>query len=172
MVVSQSVVDNVFKKILDNLGKCGGPFGAAILDAEGNPVVIEINRVIELKDPTAHAEITAIRAACQKLGTSDLTGYALYTSCYPCPMCLAAASWANIKEIYYCGSPMDADGIGFRDDKMYEYIHNINDAFYLQNNNDKFEVFEDFPVLYRDTMNSDRCSKVFKLYEKIGGIIY
>ena len=79
----------------------GGPFGAAIIDKEGNVIAVSSNRVLGDKDPTAHAEITAIREACKKLGTHDLTGCAIYATGYPCPMCLGAIIWANIKECYF-----------------------------------------------------------------------
>lgn len=75
----------------------GGPFGAAITDKDGNIIAISSNLVLESHDPTAHAEIMAIREACKKLGTHDLSGYILYATGYPCPMCLSAIIWANIK---------------------------------------------------------------------------
>ena len=101
--------------------RIGGPFGAAIVK-DGEVVCIESNRVLADKDPTAHAEVTAIRAACKKLGTHDLSGCVLYATGYPCPMCLSAAIWANIKEVYYCNDLTAAENIGFRDDHIYTYI--------------------------------------------------
>ena len=77
----------------------GGPFGAAIVDEEGNVIAINSNRVLADHDPTAHAEITAIREACKKLGTHDLSGCTMYATGYPCPMCLGAMIWANIKKL-------------------------------------------------------------------------
>ena len=94
----------------------GGPFGAVIVDKEGNIISNGNNKVLLNNDPTAHAEIVAIRNACEKLGTYDLNGCVLYTSCEPCPMCLSAAIWANIKKIYYGCTKEDANSIGFRDD--------------------------------------------------------
>ena len=82
--------------------KEGGPFGAIITDKEGNIISNGNNKVIKNNDPTAHAEVVAIREACKKLNTYDLSNYILYTSCEPCPMCLSAIIWANIKEVYYC----------------------------------------------------------------------
>ena len=79
----------------------GGPFGAVIVDKEGNVVSNGNNKVILTNDPTAHAEIVAIRNACKNLGTYDLTGYSLYTSCEPCPMCLSAIICANIKDVLW-----------------------------------------------------------------------
>lgn len=100
----------------------GGPFGATIVDADGEVVTIASNTVIHDNDPTAHAEVNAIRQACKKLGTYDLTGCTLYATAYPCPMCLSSIIWANIKKVYYGCTPMDADEIGFRDEFIYDYI--------------------------------------------------
>ena len=100
----------------------GGPFGAAILDAQGNVIAVQSNRVLADHDPTAHAEITAIREACKKLGTHDLSGCVMYATGYPCPMCLGAMIWANIKKCYYGCKPADAEAIGFRDDFIYRFI--------------------------------------------------
>ena len=96
----------------------GGPFGAVITDKEGNIIATGHNQVLKNNDPTAHAEVMAIRNACEKLCTYDLSNYILYTSCEPCPMCLSAIIWANIKEIYYACTREDAAKIGFRDDLM------------------------------------------------------
>lgn len=99
----------------------GGPFGAVIVK-DGKIVGRGHNRVLIKHDSTCHAEVEAIRDACQNLGTHDLTGCELYTSCYPCPMCLSATIWANIKKVYYGNTAKDADKIGFRDDFIYNYI--------------------------------------------------
>lgn len=110
---------------LDNLiTNVGGPFGACIVR---NDEVIGkgSNHVLENNDPTAHAEIIAIRDACKNLGTYDLSGCELYTSCYPCPMCLSAIIWSNIKVAYYGNTKEDAAKIGFRDDFIYDYIQNL-----------------------------------------------
>lgn len=101
--------------------KIGGPFGAAVVK-DGKVICIESNRVIADKDPTAHAEITAIREACRILGTSNLEGCELYATGYPCPMCMSAIIWANIKTVYYCNDVESAARIGFRDDYIYDYI--------------------------------------------------
>ena len=90
--------------------KEGGPFGAIIVDKEGNIISNGNNKVIKNTDPTAHAEIIAIREACKKLKTYDLSEYILYTSCEPCPMCLSAIIWANIKQVYYGCTKKDAGG--------------------------------------------------------------
>ena len=100
----------------------GGPFGAAVIDQDGHILSVTSNTVLGDSDPTAHAEINAIRAASKKLGTHDLTGCVLYTTAYPCPMCLGATIWSNIERIVYGCRPEDADAIGFRDDFIYEYI--------------------------------------------------
>ena len=90
------------------------PFGAVIVK-NGEIVAVAHNTVVPDNDPTAHAEVNAIRQAGQKLGTFDLTGCVLYTSCQPCPMCLNAIKWANIKQVYFAATDVDADSIGFRD---------------------------------------------------------
>ena len=111
----------------------GGPFGAAIVDSEGNIIAVNSNRVLCDHDPTAHAEVTAIREACKKLGTHDLSGYVMYATGYPCPMCLGAMIWANIKKCYYGCKPADAEEIGFRDDFIYRFIKNdCNDVEILE----------------------------------------
>ena len=90
----------------------GGPFGAVIVNKEGEIISNGNNRVLKEKDPTQHAEIVAIREACKKLNTYDLSEYELYTSCEPCPMCLSAIIWANIKTVYYGCTKEDAGSIG------------------------------------------------------------
>ena len=96
------------------------PFGAIIVSAQGEIVGYGHNQVVPNNDPTAHGEVMAIRDACRKLGTFDLSGCILYTSCEPCPMCLNAAKWANIAEIYYAADRYDAEAIGFRDRVFYD----------------------------------------------------
>lgn len=100
----------------------GGPFGAVIVDKAGNVLAAEHNRVLVRHDPTAHAEVMAIRAAGAKIGSHDLSGCTLYTSCEPCPMCLAAAVWANVSRVVYACTREDAAGIGFRDAAIYDYL--------------------------------------------------
>lgn len=101
----------------------GGPFGAAIVDANGKIVVVSSNSVLRDNDPTAHAEVNAIREACKKLGTYDLSGYVLYATGHPCPMCMSSIIWANIKKVYFGCTPEDAEKIGFRDDFIYRFIN-------------------------------------------------
>lgn len=90
------------------------PFGAVVV-RDGIVIARAHNTVVSKSDPTAHAEINAIRAACKKIGTFDLSGCDLYSSCEPCPMCAAATTWANISHVYYVAGQRDADKIGFRD---------------------------------------------------------
>lgn len=104
----------------------GGPFGAAIVDEQGNIVALAHNEVLKSNDPTAHAEINAIRMACQKLQTKDLSKYTLYSTCEPCPMCLSAIIWANIKKVYYSSTRKDAREIDFKDDDIYEFLKGNN----------------------------------------------
>lgn len=110
----------------------GGPFGACIV--KDNKIIGKGNNtVLKDNDPTAHAEINAIRDACKKLNTYDLSGCTIYTTCYPCPMCLSAIIWANIDKVYYGNTKEDAEDIGFRDDFIYDYIKNMdNDVLKLK----------------------------------------
>lgn len=100
----------------------GGPFGAVVVSAAGEVLAADHNRVLAGCDPTAHAEVSAIRAACARRGTHDLTGCAIFSSCEPCPMCLSAIIWANISEVYFGGTRHDAAEIGFRDQMIYDYL--------------------------------------------------
>lgn len=96
----------------------GGPFGSVI--ARNGSVIAEgTNRVTATNDPTAHAEIVAIRAACAKLGAFELTGCEIYASCEPCPMCLGAIYWARLDRIYFAGTAADASDAGFDDSFIY-----------------------------------------------------
>jgi len=106
----------------DNLKtNVGGPFGACVVK-DGKIIGKGSNHVISNNDPTAHAEIMAIREACKTINSYDLSNCELYTTCYPCPMCLSAIIWANIKKVYYGNTRKDAKMIGFRDDDIYNYI--------------------------------------------------
>ncbi|MFR2571591.1 MAG: nucleoside deaminase [Clostridia bacterium] len=135
--------------------KEGGPFGAVIVDKDGNIIANGNNKVLREKDPTAHAEIVAIRNACKILGKYDLSEYILYTSCEPCPMCLSAIVWANIKQVYYGCTKKDAGKIGFRDDMIYEYLKG--------NNTNLIKLTE---------MNRKECIETFEKYKREGGTIY
>ena len=104
-----------------NVAEGGGPFGAVIA-RNGEIVATGVNRVTDEYDPTAHAEVSAIRAACRKLNTFDLSGCEIYTSCEPCPMCLGAIYWAHLDRMYYGNNQHDAAEIGFDDAFIYEEI--------------------------------------------------
>src|ERR1700712_5002183 len=99
----------------------GGPFGAVIVK-DGMVLARSANKVVPTNDPTAHAEISAIRLACQELGTYNLEGCEIYTSCEPCPMCLGAIYWARIDKIYYANTKADAADIGFDDHFIYKEL--------------------------------------------------
>lgn len=105
----------------ESVERGGGPFGAVIVK-NGEIIAGSSNSVTIDNDPTAHAEVNTIRQACRKLGTFDLSGCYIYTSCEPCPMCLGAIYWANIERIYYGNTRSDAADIDFSDDFIYEEI--------------------------------------------------
>ncbi len=125
--------------------KQGGPFGAVIV--KGDKIISSAhNSVIESKDPTAHAEINAIRESSKILNTNDLSDCVLYASTEPCPMCLSAIIWSNIKDVYYLNTKEDADEIGFRDKKIYDYIKGKNNILNMHhiNSNEGKEIFDNF----------------------------
>ncbi|MEG0794549.1 MAG: nucleoside deaminase [Bacilli bacterium] len=103
----------------------GGPFGAVVVK-NGKVIAKAHNKVLKTYDVTSHAEVNAIRKACKKLKTHDLSGCIIYTTSYPCPMCIGAIIWANIKTIYYGISKEETDTIGFRDDDIYDVINNLD----------------------------------------------
>lgn len=129
--------------------KEGGPFGA-VITRNGHYICSARNQVLRKHDPTAHGEVECIRKACEILQTHDLSDCELYTSAYPCPMCLGAIMWANIKTVYYANSKEDTDDIGFKDDKMYEVFKgNITDEIQLIRKDEElgkkaFETFKSF----------------------------
>lgn len=133
----------------------GGPFGAVITDKVGNIIATGNNQVLKNNDPTAHAEVMAIRNACKKLNTYDLSNYILYTSCEPCPMCLSAIIWSNIKEIYYACTREDAANIGFRDDLIYEYLKGTNKD-----------------LINLKQIDRDECISLFEKYQDENKTIY
>ena len=106
---------------IENVKNGGGPFGAVIVEY-GKIIATGVNRVTASNDPTAHAEVNAIRAACQQKANFKLTGCSIYTSCEPCPMCLAAIYWAGISHIYYGNTKQDAEEINFGDKFIYDEI--------------------------------------------------
>ncbi|MBQ2573363.1 MAG: nucleoside deaminase [Bacteroidales bacterium] len=107
------------EKSLESVDNGGGPFGAVVVK-DGEVVAVASNSVTIDNDPTAHAEVNAIRMACKKLDTFDLSGCEIYASCEPCPMCLASIYWARIGKLYYANTKVDADKIGFSDSFIYE----------------------------------------------------
>ena len=121
----------------------GGPFGACVVK-DGKIIGKGSNNVLKNNDPTAHAEIVAIRNACKYLNTYDLTDCEIYANCYPCPMCLSAIIWSNIKAVYYGNTKEDAAKIGFRDDFIYDFIKGK-----IKNSNLKFEQID-----YKQTLKA------------------
>lgn len=142
------------KANLENYYQKGGPFGAVIVK-DGEILARAHNTVIESIDATAHAEVNAIRIASQKLKTHDLSGCILYTSAEPCPMCLSAIIWSNIKEVYYGCTKEDAAKIGFRDEAIYDFIKG-----------------KDKTLLNLKQIDRKECIKAFEEYKKNGGVIY
>jgi tRNA(Arg) A34 adenosine deaminase TadA len=125
--MSATELHNKFMRIAirlseQNVSKAlGGPFGAVIVK-DNKIIARSANKVTLTNDPTAHAEVSAIRLACRKLKTFDLSGCVIYTSCEPCPMCLSAIYWAQIDSIYYANTKKDAASIGFNDSFIYDEI--------------------------------------------------
>ncbi len=107
---------------VENVNNGGGPFGAVIVK-DGEVIAVGANRVVPNNDPTAHAEVSAIRAACAKLGTFKLDGCTIYSSCEPCPMCLSAIYWAGISRLCYGNTKNDAAEINFDDSFIYDQLH-------------------------------------------------
>lgn len=106
----------------ENIDCGGGPFGAVIV-RDGEVIATGANRVVPNNDPTAHAEVNAIRNACKALGTFSLDGCTVYSSCEPCPMCLSALYWAGVKRICYGNTKDDAKAIDFDDSFIYDQLH-------------------------------------------------
>ena len=126
----------------------GGPFGAVITDNKGNIISVKHNTVLKDNDPTAHAEVNAIREACKILNTHDLSDCTIYSSCEPCPMCLSAIIWSNIKKVYYSSTRTDAENIGFRDEAIYEYLAGTN------------------KIIEKERIKNKECEEVMKKYDK------
>jgi tRNA(Arg) A34 adenosine deaminase TadA len=136
--------------------KIGGPFGALVLK-DGKVIGRGVNRVIGKHDPTAHAEMEAIRDACINLKTHDLSGCELYATGFPCPMCMSAIIWSNIKKVYYSADYKDAEAIGFRDSYIYNFIKEG------QKNKDILELVE---------VNKDSIIDIYKKFVETKGEIY
>ncbi|MEZ0164533.1 nucleoside deaminase [Kineococcus sp. LSe6-4] len=112
-------LDHAVRLAVENVAAGGGPFGAVVV-RDGFVVATGVNRVTAQNDPTAHAEVQAIRAACTALGTFSLAGTTLYSSCEPCPMCLASSLWARVDRVLYAADRHDAARGGFDDRAFYE----------------------------------------------------
>lgn len=128
----------------------GGPFGAVVVK-NGKVIGKGHNRVLASHDSTAHAEIVAIRQAEQSEGTHDLTGCEIYTTCYPCPMCLGAIMWARISRVYYGCTAEEASAIGFDDKAFYQAFSNPD--------SNRFVIIEHY--------DSPRCRSLFKKWLEI-----
>lgn len=118
----QEYMDMAARISLENISEGGGPFGAVITDNEGNLVATGVNRVTANNDPTAHAEVNAIRNACKARGDFRLHGCIIYSSCEPCPMCLSALYWAGVSKIFFGNTKEDAAAIDFSDKFIYEEL--------------------------------------------------
>ena len=145
---NKNVMELAIKEAEKTMNKdMGGPFGAAIVK-DGKVIAVASNTVLSDNDPTAHAEVNAIRKAGKKLKTHDLSGCTLYATGYPCPMCLSAIIWANIKEVYYGTDLEDAEEIGFRDDFIYDFIKDSSEKGVLKIKNvsrrECLKLFEEY----------------------------
>ena len=154
----QTVMELAIKQARETMNKdLGGPFGAAVIDENGKLLSVTSNSVLNDHDPTAHAEMNAIREAAKKKGTHDLSHCTLITTAYPCPMCLGAIIWSNIQTVVYGCRPKDAEAIGFRDDFIYSFIKkDCQDPSVLQ-------LSEDF---------RDECLSLFDEYKSKNKEIY
>lgn len=129
----------------------GGPFGAVIVK-NGEIIAKGHNHVVEYNDPTCHGEIDAIRKACSKLGTFDLTGCELYTTGYPCPMCACAILWANIDKVYYGCNTTDTEVIGFRDKEFEESIPERVSDWQEMDRDECLKLYEEYRNIQNKTM--------------------
>ena len=119
---AESFMREAIRLSIENVEQCkGGPFGAVIVK-DGKIIAASVNQVTITNDPTAHAEVAAIREACKVLNTYELTGCEIYASCEPCPMCLGAIYWARIDKLYFANTKQDAAVINFDDQFIYEEI--------------------------------------------------
>lgn len=119
-IMENKILNKSCELALNSIEINGGPFGCVITDSNFNEISCGHNMVTLTNDPTAHAEIVTIRNACKELNTFDLSGYKLFTSCEPCPMCLSAIYWSRITDVYYANTRNDAKNIGFDDEFIYE----------------------------------------------------
>ena len=148
----EDAIDRARHTVYEN---AGGPFGAVIVK-NGEIISVASNTVLRDNDPTAHAEMNAIKGAGKALNTYDLSGCEIYATGYPCPMCMSAIMWSNIRKIYYGTNLKDAEAIGFRDDKIYDLIKNSNESNLIEIEN----------------VDRDKCLKLFEEYKNMGKTIY
>lgn len=129
----------------------GGPFGTVIIK-DGEVVGRGHNQVVLNNDPTCHGEMQAIRNACKKLGTFDLSGCELYTTGEPCPMCYGAILWANISQVYYGCNVIDTEDIGFRDNKFYSMTEEEKNKFIVELDRDEcLKLYEEYKSITNKT---------------------
>ena len=152
--IMQKAIDQARKTMNDDVG---GPFGAAVLDENFELIAVASNSVLDDHDPTAHAEMNALRKAGKQLGTHDLSGCTIITTAFPCAMCLGAIIWSNIKSVIYGARPEDAAEIGFRDAFIYDFIK---------------AGFNDKNVLEFDEKYREECLTLFEEYRKKNKQIY
>lgn len=124
----------------------GGPFGAVIVK-DGKIIGRGHNQVVANNDPTCHGEVQAIRDACSKLGTFDLSGCEIYTTGEPCPMCLGAILWANIDKVYYGCNVYDTENIGFRDDAFYKRFSSRNEFCQVLDREECLKLYEEYNAI-------------------------
>ena len=120
-MTNEELMRKAIELSIENVANGGGPFGAVIA-RNGEIIATGVNRVTANNDPTAHAEVSAIRAAAEKLGRFDLCDCEIFTSCEPCPMCLGAIYWARLNKIYFANNKTDAKNIGFDDSFIYDEL--------------------------------------------------
>ena len=120
-MTNEELMRKAIELSIENVANGGGPFGAVIA-RNGEIIATGVNRVTANNDPTAHAEVSAIRAAAEKLGRFDLSDCEIFTSCEPCPMCLGAIYWARPNKIYFANNKTDAKNIGFDDSFIYDEL--------------------------------------------------
>ena len=141
----KNAVEEAEKGVVSNNG---GPFGAVIVK-DDKIIASAHNEVLKTKDPTAHAEILAIRKASKVLGSFDFSGCSIYSTCEPCPMCLSAILWAKISRLYYGCTSKDAARIGFRDEHIYKHIKGLKKTKHLM----------------IEQMQKEVCCEVFNTWE-------
>jgi guanine deaminase len=147
MNTQEMFMREAIKLSVENVKSGGGPFGALIVK-DGKIIAEATNKVTQKNDPTAHAEVEAIRSAAKSLKTFDLSGCEIYTSCEPCPMCFGAIYWARLDKLYFANTKQDAEEIGFDDSFIYKEIELPYDKRKVPNiqllRNEALEAFRDW----------------------------